>query len=213
MGEIRKTTVLLLAAAGFSLSAISAASAATIQIQPSHVGYLDTFDSNTDSIWLGSAGGSYGRKYLKFELPAEIGAHGNITSAVLTVAARNPAENPNAYGVLEYLPDDSWTPATLSLINQPTPSGGTYDVPMPSSAWTMYSSGDLSGAFTEGGGDTLSLRLRGHVEDTSQLVYNQVSTSAGNVYLAVEYAVPEPSSAGLLLCGLIFPLMRRSRQS
>lgn len=212
MGETFNRRSAMLAMAG--LVVLGGVSQAAVIVQPSDnasVYYTDAASGNNNgSTWLGSAGGEIDRKFLKFDLPAQIGAHSNITSAVLTLGSQNPTGLAAAYGVLEYVADDSWTSAGITWVNQPAATGAGYNVSIPYTFWYGNPSGELKDAFSEGGDDTLSFRLRGNIEDVNQSVYDKVSLAGGDTYLTIEY-VPEPSGAALLLIAML-PLARRKRR-
>lgn len=214
MSNLYKSSIAAFALSTGVLGTFQFASATIINVNASEIqGLYQTASSSgtVASVWLGSTPGEIDRKVLKFTLPAEIGANSNIVSAMLNVAAYNPGGFTAVHPVAEYLPDDTWTPATITWANQPAPSGSTYNLPVPVGGWNIYSSPDFSAELTEGGGETVSLRLRGNVEDMTQLAYNHVSLDTGNVYLTIDY-VPEPSSAALLIGGALLPTARRYRR-
>lgn len=184
---------------------VGMANAATVELNPTDWGIVDSANPDT-SYWEGTSNSYIGKQsagnhrfFVKFDLPSEIGANANITSAILSISANDPGYNdPNIRGTLTYVADDSWG-STLTYNNQPGTSGSDYNVDI-AFGWARYPSEELVGMFSENGGETVSMRLRCSIENVTS-VYNWIDQDSSK--LTIEY-VPEPATIGLLTLGFGF---------
>ncbi len=191
--------------------AVSMSYGTTVVVEPTEWGTVNSANPDT-SYWeetgntfIGMQGQSNGnqRFFVKFVLPPEIGPNSNITSVQFSIAGSDPWSDAGLYGVLNYVPDDSWN-STLNWNNQPGVSGENYKVDI-SYGWADYYSEELVGMFSEGGGEVVSMRLRCSVENVP-FAYDWIRQ--GSARLIIEY-VPEPATMVLLCPGMLGLVRRR----